>query len=94
MQDELRKKITKEYGYSGKPKQWQMGFDSAMKELKAILPQWTSVEDGLPEEEGEFITWSGHFSSHTGYYRGHWASGRIVTHWQSLPTPPKEKLNG
>lgn len=35
-------------GYSGKPQQWQYGFDLACREL-GKQPQWISVEDALPE---------------------------------------------
>lgn len=43
-------------GYSGKPQQWQYGFDLACRELaKAQAVQgWISVEEGLPPCEFEF----------------------------------------
>lgn len=38
-------------GYSGKPQQWQYGFDLACRELEkhSKQPQWISVEDALPD---------------------------------------------
>ena len=42
--DSLKVKL----GYSGKPQQWQYGFDLACREL-GKQPQWISVEDALPE---------------------------------------------
>ena len=46
MEDKLRK----EYGYDGKPKQWQLGFDSALKEIQN---RYTPDGELRPEKEGE-----------------------------------------
>ena len=37
--EELREKLKQEYGYRGKPKQWQLGFDSALKEITRPTPE-------------------------------------------------------
>ncbi|MDM1731459.1 DUF551 domain-containing protein [Acinetobacter towneri] len=40
-------------GYSGKPQQWQYGFDLACRELdkSKTVQGWISVDDNLPETE-------------------------------------------
>lgn len=86
--DELREKIKREYGYEGKSKQYQLGFDSALKEILALLPQWTRVEDGLPEVEGLYlIKFEGGGITHGG--KRHAILGE--RYLGPLPQPPKEE---
>jgi len=62
--------------------------------------QWVSVEEGLPDKEGDYLTW--YVADGQGYHDAYWALGvwdgkswgslpRIVriTYWQPGPQPPK-----
>lgn len=44
-------------GYSGKPQQWQYGFDLACRELESCekQSQWISVEDKHPSKIGNYL---------------------------------------
>lgn len=58
-----------------------------------MQPQWTRVEDELPEENKRVIVWGGIHVAEAWHFRGEWeyVCGIIkVTHWMPLPEPPKE----
>jgi len=44
-------KVKKEYAYSGKPKQWQMGFDALAQEIAAAIGGQLEQHVGLCDEE-------------------------------------------
>lgn len=61
-------------------------------ELLKAAPEWISVTDKLPEDNGHYLcaltfglvvidTW----------YAGEWVNGGNVTHWMPLPKLPKEE---
>ena len=64
--------------------------------------EWISVEDRLPEEDGEYLTWNGliyyliWFNASLGLWNvsedGDTSTAiRGVTHWMPLPEAPKKK---
>ena len=68
-------------------------------EILALLPQWTKVEDGMPEKGEPVRVWSDDLeNSYEGYLLddGEFHTNIVetipsVTYWQPLPTPPKRK---
>ena len=69
-------------------------------ELKARVPQWISVEDRLPKEDGYYLCCVKSSLFPDRVYidilecdKGSFAEGHIytdtVTHWMQLPGPPK-----
>ena len=61
--------------------------------IQALGDGWVSVEDGLPEETGKYLSVY-KSEEDTGVYIGrYWADGfnKYITHWQPLPSPPKPK---
>lgn len=61
--------------------------------------QWISVKDRLPEKDGKYLcVWQGR-SINTGMFtNGHFrlygeVKDKLVSHWMSLPEPPKEELD-
>ena len=89
-------------GYSGKPQQWQYGFDLACRELvkaKAVQ-QWISVKDEMPEQGQMVLVFRPH--AHEKPYKDPnykictYAGEDIfinshfeheITHWMPLPKP-------
>ena len=78
-------------------------------EIKAAdvqpVDRWISVNDRLPEEEGDVLVWIvdgkpdgiHHLESeyianweYGNFYDGDWNVINGITHWQPLPEPPKE----
>ena len=72
-------------------------------------PEWTAVEDGLPEIDStvlvwkpsrgdyDFVTYSKESEEHRKFTRRDgqwWDSGSRITHWQPRPLPPKAVKNG
>lgn len=68
-------------------------YDKAMKRY-AENP-WISVKDRLPEHENEYLVClDDGFIATTAWNDGEWelwVDAGDVTHWQELPTPPKEE---
>lgn len=70
------------------------------KQLSESQPQWISVEDRLPEENGTYlIAVKGSYASHfTGFdiesneFCDNVFRKSDVTHWMPLPEPPKPKV--
>lgn len=71
-------------------------------ELKARAPQWISVEDGLPEEDGYYLCCIKSSLFPDRVYidilecdKGSFEEGHIytdtVTHWMPLPPEPEEE---
>ena len=69
-------------------------------ELKARVPKWISVEDRMPEEDGYYLCCIKSSLFPDRVYidilecdKGSFEEGHIytdtVTHWMSLPEPPK-----
>ena len=74
-------------------------------ELRARVPQWISVDDGLPEPKHEFDARNWYlvalsngvvkelayeFHNHSVFGYGWRETAYPVTHWMPLPEPPKE----
>lgn len=63
-------------------------------ELERSAPRWISVNERLPEKEGDYLCYYPHNGNITirhcyeGDAEGFAASG--FTHWKSLPAPPAE----
>lgn len=64
-----------------------------------LIPQfaWISVNDALPEKDGVYLTYA-QSAEYTGIdltsftdgkFRENLALNEVVTHWQTLPEPPK-----
>lgn len=62
---------------------------------------WVSVKDGLPENNTEYLVWKEPRTigfGHSGYVLSTFEDGKFsdiygyeeVTHWLSLPKPPKD----
>lgn len=86
--------------------------ENALNDNKAItdtdvqpVNQWISVNDRLPEEEGDVLVWIvdgkpdgiHHLESEYianwedgNFYDGDWNVINGITHWQPLPEPPKD----
>ena len=73
------------------------------KANRCVQSEWISVEERLPEENGEYLVYTkyGWFDverfklwddddTDGGYW---WEYEGIVTHWMPLPEPPTEKEN-
>ena len=69
-----------------------------MKMLPSVLPKreqggWISVKDRLPKRNGFYLAWytfkDGGHACDMFYYNGSFISSSI-THWMSIPKPPKE----
>ncbi len=61
--------------------------------------QWISVEDRLPENDGEYLVYTKHgfmdkwpYIKFCGQYWG--CRGAKITYWMPLPEPPEEVNNG
>ena len=69
-------------------------FNKLEKELKK-LDNWISVEDELPKSTVDVLIVNADNKVDVGFYNGCWEvtiyTNDIVTHWQPLPNPPKEK---
>ena len=57
--------------------------------------EWISVDERLPDSDGDFLVWNDYNRAIVGHY---WARGKYfiskavtVTHWMPLPEPPKMK---
>jgi hypothetical protein len=68
-------------------------------QILALLPQWTKVEDGLPDIHGRSYWVHNRFGEHEAWFINNsffLRSGMIpidgVTHWQPLPPSPKDSL--
>ena len=64
--------------------------------------EWISVKDGLPEKSGitrvkinnyDSNTCERFFSGFCGFWTYNMRKVEGVTHWMSLPTPPKEDVS-
>ena len=58
-----------------------------------IKPRWISVKDALPEEQQDVLVYLKRGGCAVDYFipsRNNKWGYRDVTHWQTLPTPPKE----
>jgi len=58
------------------------------------MNMWISVEDRLPHRAGKYVIFMPRLSTYTrysvSYYENkNWGVGEKVTHWMSLPNPPK-----
>ena len=65
--------------------------------LEATQPKWISVEERLPEKDGKFIVCTAKGSVYCTRFKAYGKSGSFqtdinthITHWMSLPEPPKE----
>jgi hypothetical protein len=71
---------------------------------QAAAPQWISVKDRLPENNGPILMWSGRLEdvptcAAAGYELWNWSTEysphdfrlSAITHWMPLPQPPKEE---
>ena len=56
---------------------------------------WISVEEDLPNEIGDYLTFDGRFFSIQPYNSNGWLNmydALFITHWTFLPKPPKKEL--
>ena len=67
-------------------------------ELEGSQPKWISVDDRLPEEFQEVLSFAGHNGiAHSIYRAGSFKKNLVVwehqavTHWMPLPEQPKNK---
>ena len=64
------------------------------KEMES-LPQWISVEDRLPEENGKYLIHTASRQTYTRQYYTHHINrffGNVnATHWMPLPAPPNKQ---
>ena len=66
--------------------------------VPVYMNKWISVKNGLPEIKGYYLVcyYDSYFDSYgidIVYFRGKtvWAkNNKYITHWMSLPEPPKE----
>ena len=98
----------KEYA-ERKPKAWQAAqqfLSTYQHEGLSTTPSvkadgWVSVEDGLPEKNGDYLVTDGFasmvlcfkdgkFNNYNGGIK--WWEVDEITHWQTLPAPPKQQL--
>lgn len=57
------------------------------------MSDWISVEDRLPKESGEYLTYNGRGYSIQKYNENGWLNlydATLITYWQNLPTIPEE----
>ena len=74
----------------------------AIEELLAVVPRWISVEERLPEENKNYLTYGvflplGVKAMDMNRFDGtKWLTSADVeiTHWMPLPAPPKEVQDG
>ena len=78
------------------PMEYAIAFDKAIEALEAA--GWISVKDRLPEHGQTVLAWEASGFVYVDNYDGEHDifkiacnNGGTVTHWQSLPEPPKEE---
>ena len=90
------------YWRAERPDEWTMDdFVRKARKLEALLPQWTRVEDGLPEMDEMVLFWyeSGNIvqgcidkdDADLKIFKMIDCLGAKITHWMLLPQPPKDK---
>lgn len=101
-QEQIEKAIKDKYPINSKDNQLIQTVANLLQEAARFgadiaTPKWVSVEDRLPEEEGEYIAYR---AIRKEYLIAQYQDGRFidlgvylkgVTAWQPLPEPPKEK---
>lgn len=71
----------------------KVGVENAMLAVMDVPSPWVSVNDRLPDKEGDYLCYYAHNGNITirhcyeGDPEGFTASG-LFTHWQPLPSPP------
>jgi hypothetical protein len=82
---------------------WNGLVDGFLAGYQAAAPQWISVKDRLPEDNGPILMWSGRLEhvptcAAAGYELWNWSTEysphdfrlHEITHWMPLPKAPKE----
>ena len=90
-------KLEKELGRNCRLNNWDLGFQAAINIVK-IHSDWISVDDRLPSDNEEVLTyWSDGDVVIAYFIKGKFSfsdcHGEIITHWQPLPLPPSEVQN-
>ena len=60
--------------------------------------EWISVDDGLPDREGKYLTYTAKGTVEISNFYTCWLGTKSqfdywITHWMPLPKPPTEKEN-
>lgn len=89
-----------EHNYNAAPISWVAAFEEFIDSIEnaQTVDGWISVKDRMPEKNGDYlaytrdgIVWPYYFTAISGVWEDALGySTDTVTHWMSLPEPPKE----
>ena len=72
-------KIKEEWGYAGRPKVWQLGFDSALKERAELLPIINQQQEEIEKLKAELKHWEDRFDALVGERSADMAGNKVIT---------------
>ena len=78
---------------------WQHAAEETLKKFQVAIsnkPRWISVTEQLPEENGHYLVYAvgnGYCSTYIALWNGRFRANfeMPITHWMSLPQPPKSE---